>query len=379
MQENEGRIVRVAPSVVNRDIIETYTVAAFHDSVGLYGQRLMLRLVEAAYSVGVTENRRFSRDGCCPVCLANVRSDLVGHVTIEMPVTAVMGDAREYSKVKKDIMLCMSEIISYRDSDGSDVMFPFLTYAKCGRGKIRLEVREELWNAILDYSRGFRRFELQAALRLKSKYSLRLYQLMSGQTESLTYSIQEIKRILGCIWVEEEGVGKKKVFVEKELYVGKPMDFVKRVIVPSKLELDTCSPYTFDFTLDMCRRSVKGRKAVKAITFFPKKQEQFRDADLEANALVGRNSGAFGNFGLGREERDILMNFFELTEKGIRNNHFLWEAIKEEERRGTFNLLKTLDVLKARASNTRPDNLPKFVIGSLRAIMRGMGVQVRRQ
>jgi len=371
--------VLLTPATGNKDLIESYDFATLRNAVGLYGQRLLLRLIEAANATGIIEGLDFKNGDCKPVCPSRVESDLFGHTRIIMPKTAIMGRAEEYSKVTSDIETCMRHIIKYPDKEGNMIMFPFLTYAKCGSGAIELEVREELWKVMLNFTKGFRKFQLDTALAFKSKYSLKLYQLISGQTEPLTYSLADLKEILGARWTEQQEAGtgkiKKIVYVEKETY---PLtkDFIRRVIEPAKAEMDKCSPYTFDYELLYSRKSKAGRPAITAIRLKPLYQNKFRDTGLEANELATKHAGAFAYSGLSKEVRDILVHKFGLTDKGIKNNYRLWEAIRKEEKKGTFSLLMTLDRLAKRASKERPDNLPRFVIGTLKAIMKDLGIKV---
>lgn len=374
----EKKQIQLAPTQSNKDIIESYDFATLRDAIGLYGQRLMLRLIEAANATGIIEGLSFKAGDCKPVSLAKVETDLFGHTRIIMPKTAIMGSSEEYSKVTNDIEACMRHIIKYNNKDGDIVMFPFLTYAKCGRGTIELEVQDELWTVMMNFTKGFRKFQLQTALNLKSKYSLKLYQIISGQKDPLTYSLTDLKEMLGARWTEQQETGgrvKKTVLVDKEIYPH-PKDFVRRVILPAKEELDMCSPYTFEYDLLYSRKSKTGRPAITAIRLIPLYQRKFRDPDLEAAELANKYPGAFNNFGLSREEKDILINKFGLTEKGLKNNFLLWEAIKKEEKEGTINLLKILDRLDKRASNERPADPPRFVIGTLKAIMKDYGIKV---
>lgn len=53
--------VSVLPSKKNKDLIQSYTLTTMRDDIGLYGQRLILRLVEAANATGVTQGLDFKR------------------------------------------------------------------------------------------------------------------------------------------------------------------------------------------------------------------------------------------------------------------------------------------------------------------------------
>ena len=360
--------VKVSPSRKNKDLIQSYALTTMRDEIGLYGQRLILRLVEAANATGITEGLDFKHGTDLEqVCPARVESELFGEFkTIVMPATAVLGEAEEYTKLHRDIKACMRHIIEYIDSDGDWIAFPLLSFAKCNKQGIKVQVRQELWDAFLNFTKGFRKFELNAALSFKSTYSLRFYQLMSGQTEPLTYSIKELKQMFGLIQKDDNGR------IIKEKYKGKPTDFIKYVIDPAKAELDSCSPYTFEYAPLESRKRAQGRAAITAIQFFPIKQPKFRDPDLEANELTSNYRGAFGDFGLSIAQKNILMHKFGLTDKGIRNNFKLWEALVKNG----IDITRELDLLAVRVANLRPENPAGYVIKSFKGILRDAGIKI---
>lgn len=359
--------VKLSPSKKNKDLIQSYALTTMRDDIGLYGQRLILRLVETANATGITEGLDFKNGtDMAQISPGRVESELFDeYKTIVMPSTAVLGDLEEYTKLHRDIIACMKHVITYQDSDGEMVAFPLLSYAKCGKKGIRVQVRKELWDAFLNFTKGFRKFELNAALAFKSTYSLRLYQLMSGQTEPLTYSIRELKEMFGLIKKDEKG----KI---TEKYKNKPVNFIKYVIDPAKAELDRCSPYTFEYAPLESRKRAQGRAAITAIQFFPLKQPKFRDQELEATDLTNKYRGAFGDFGLTIAQKNILMHKFGLTDKGIRNNWKLWEALTKNK----IDITRELDILAVRVANLRPDNPAGYVIKSFKGILRDAGIKI---
>jgi len=364
---DEKNSIQLIPAKKNKDLLQSYTMTTMRDDIGLYGQRLILRLVEAANATGITEGLDFKHGSdLTQISPARVESDLFSQFKrISMPATAILGDAQEYTKLHHDIKACMRHIIEYVDDDGDLVMFPLLGYAKCNKKGVTVEVREELWQAFLNFKKGFRKFELNAALSFKSTYSLRFYLLMSGQVEPLTYSILELKEMFGLIKKDDKGLISEK-------YKDKASLFIDKVITPAKKELDSCSPYTFEFAPVVSRKRAAGRAAITAIKFFPIKQLKFRDEELEATDLTNKYKGAFGDFGLTIAQKNILMHKFGLTDKGIRNNWKLWEALVKNN----IDIIRELDILAVRVANLRPDNPAGYVIKSFKGILRDAGIKV---
>jgi len=355
---------KLVPSAKNKDVIQSYKLTTARNNIGLYGQRLLLRLVEFANSTGAIEGQNFTNvEESRPI---QMMEELFGEFrNLTMPATAILGTKEEYTKLHKDLVACMHHIIEYKDEDGALVAFPLLSYAKSGKRGITVSVREELWQAMLDFSEGFRKFELKSALAFKSTYSLRLYLLMSGQTNPLTYSISQLKDMFGLIEKNPDGS------VKKEKYKRAP-DFIDNVIEPAKRELDACSPYTFEYELLTSRRCIQGRAAITAIRFTPLKQDKFRDADLVLKEQMNKYSGAFGNFGLSIAEANILKHKFGITQKGIKNNFALWTALKKNN----IDILSELDHLAVRVANLRPQNPAGYVINSLKGILKEAGIKI---
>lgn len=56
---------------------------------------------------------------------------------------------------------------------------------KKGTGVATFHVYEPVWRAALDFTKGFKKYELVTAMKFKSVYAMRFYELMSGQTTPL--------------------------------------------------------------------------------------------------------------------------------------------------------------------------------------------------
>ena len=58
---------------------------------------------------------------------------------------------------------------------------------------VTFEIHEITYNAFLDFSKGYRKYELQTAMNFNSIYAMRFYELFSGQKDPITYSIPYLK------------------------------------------------------------------------------------------------------------------------------------------------------------------------------------------
>lgn len=339
----------------NKELIESYKLTTVRDRIGIYGQRLILRLVEYATAEGATEGLKFK--GGRDIRKVAVTSDLF-YRRITMPLSYITGDSDNRSKPRASILALMKEVIEAEDEDGDWFAFPFLSFAQVKNGMLTVEVRNELWQVFMDFQKGFRRYELQAALQLKSTYSLRLYKLVSEQRDidHLDFQLDELKKMLG--------VGDKYKL---------PKDFMARVIEPAKKELDEVAPWSFTYTPLTSRKQAGGRAAVTGIRFFPRYQPEHRDPDLEKNQLKRRFPGALEPE-LSQAQKNILVHKFGFTQKGLLNNRELFEMASKN-----IDLTTFLIDLGERVSRLRPKNPTGYVVSALQMELAAQGIDLEKE
>ena len=50
---------------------------------------------------------------------------------------------------------------------------------------------DDIWRCLLDFTKGYRKYELVTAMQFKSVYSMRMYELMSGQKRPLEFTFED--------------------------------------------------------------------------------------------------------------------------------------------------------------------------------------------
>lgn len=332
----------------NRTIIESYQLVSAKNNIGIYGQRLILRLVQIANEKGYVEGVNLKE---CPK-LRDVQFNSSGEATFFLPLTDLMGTSEEYNAVKAAVRQLTSRVIEYKDGDRW-VIFSLLTRVEFDRKfGAKITVQPEFYEALLDFSKGFRRFELGIALKMKSVYSLRLYLLMAGQKEPLFYSIDELKDMLTY-----RGKGKSAPYPN-------PHDFIRRVIEPAKEELDNCSPYTFEYETIRKSNKTAGRRAITAIKFYPVQQVKFEDLKLrkEMHSLTLSR--------LTEQQKRILMEELQFERKMLQNNIPLFETAAKH-----IDLTDWLRKIVTRVEDRRPANLQGYVVKALQLEMEELGIE----
>ena len=171
-------------------------------------------------------------------------------------------------------------------------------------------------------------------MEFESVYSMRFYELLSGQREPLTYGIEDLK--------ERFQISKKYRQIN---------DFLKRVIEPAKKELDEKSPYSFTYQMNKT-----GRKFT-SITFHPVYHPEHRDPELEQKDLQKKVSPAWE---LTRPVIQYLKYQFQFTTKEIQQNINLFISAQAE----LSDFIKFMSTVKARAS--RAKNPKGYLINSIK-------------
>ena len=108
---------------MEKNIIESLKLATTRNNIGIYGQRLILLLMELAREEGSTKgfNLKFEKD------LRKVEVVDWGARLVTLPFTDILGDSKNYDAVKNSIRALQKEIIHYKEEDRTWVEFPILS------------------------------------------------------------------------------------------------------------------------------------------------------------------------------------------------------------------------------------------------------------
>lgn len=147
---------------------------------------------------------------------------------------------------------------------------------------MKFRVDNKIWDIWLNFSKGYRRFELNKALALPTTYSVQFYMLMSGSEKPISFTIEQFKEWLGIApEAYKRKDGKDRIDHLEE-----------RVIKPAQKALDESCPYTFTYS-KIKQNPLNKRSRVTGFTFTAKYQPQFRDEALESKVLQAKVSASF--------------------------------------------------------------------------------------
>lgn len=272
----------------SREVVQSYIATTAMYDFNVYEKRVLYNLVKLAQSqiegVRLAENL--------------YRIDHAYHelMRIELPISDFLidSDDKHHSRIKEALQSLHRKTFSYRDAQVWEC-FSIIANPKIElrSSKVSFFVNTKVWDVLLDFSRGFSRYDLEVAFRLESPYAMRFYEMLCGQETPITYSIESLRR---------------EFMLEGKYSLTK--DFIRRVVESAKGELDEKSPVTFTY------RPMKDGRKYTQIMFFPVRQPQLENA----GAMLTRLSRKYGIGGIFSREEYRYLREIGFTDNGIQNN-----------------------------------------------------------
>lgn len=307
----------------SKEVIESYIFSTSRRNLSIYSERLLMRIVEIAQRQVSGVN---FRDG---VDIGQVSIGPLGDARLEIPIKSLLGEGNtNYTQAKNAILELMRSpyyVERPKLKGGQPVLdengvpqFEFIGHQILNDCEVNVKpgvavvnVNENTWKAVLDFSKGFRRFDLNAAMLLSKSCSTRMLRLISNQKNPITYTIETLRKMWGM----------ESIYPDTS-------DFIRRTIEPAKKELDEKAPWSFTYVRNYSEsaevnRGRRGKKAITSITFYPVKKV----TNMSTSALLGKVSSPVSV--LGQEVYNLLLYKFEFTAQGIKNNLLLFETARK--------------------------------------------------
>lgn len=317
----------------NKEVLQSYILTTAKYDYSVYEKRILYRIIELNQSLieGKKLNQNYS-----------IEKDIYDDVKYTLPVSAFLNNKEDYedknhARIKNALRSLQKKIISYDDekeykSDGIIFKVRINKYSQ----SVSFFVTDWIYQTLMDFSKGFRKYELETAMKFESVYAMRFYELLSEQKKPINYSIENLKDMFGLM-------DKYKLTT----------NFINKVIIPAKKELDGKSPYTFNY-----EKLTAGKKTT-GIKFIPIYQPQFEDENLKKMKL---NKQISKRWFIPKNIEDYLIHNFEFTDKELKNNLNLFESL--------YNYLsedELLDFLvELREPSVYANNRKGFIIGALK-------------
>lgn len=175
---------------INKNLIQSYILTTAKYDYTAYEKRILYRVVELMQELteGKVLNQKYS-----------VQTNIFGDMDIQMPVTAFLKDEKDmnYSVVKKSLKSLNSKQIQYEYGKVWKLFNLIERPVIDKKGYIAFRLHPVIASVFMDFSKGFRKYELKTAMQFESVYAMRFYELMSGQKTPLTYTIVHLKEMFG--------------------------------------------------------------------------------------------------------------------------------------------------------------------------------------
>lgn len=320
----------------SREVVQSYIVTTAMYDFNVYEKRVLYNLVRLAQSQ--IEGVRLSDS------LYRIDHGYADFVRVELPISDFLtgtGD-KHHARVKEALQSLHSKTFTYRDAEVWEC-FSIIANPKIvlRSSQVSFYVNSKVWDVLLDFSKGFTRYDLGTAFSLESPYSMRLYEMLCCQESPITMGIDSLRRAFAL----EDRYPQNK-------------DFIRRVIESARRELDEKSPVTFTYT------PLKDGRRFSRIIFFPVRQPLLETP----GALFRRTVRKYGNSAVlsGAEHRALLDIGF--TESGINAN---LDLFLECQRR--LDLPLELSLIKGRSRTKK--NPCGWCVRALRGKLSDLGPQ----
>ena len=280
-----------------RQVVQSYIFTTAVYDFNVYEKRIIYNLVRLAQSQ--IEGVKLSES------LYRIDHAYKDYLVVELPISDFLidEDDKNHSRIKAALRSLHRKTFTYQ-FDGTWECFSIIANPKVRlrSSKVSFIVDTRVWDVLLNFSRGFSRYDLEIAFNLESSYSMRFYEMLAGQKEPIAYSIESLRKEFGL-------EGKYKL----------NKDFIRRVVESAKSELDLKSPVTFTY------RPLKDGRKITRILFYPVRQETKQPHDTLLKEVI-RKYGSGPH--LSSDEKRLLTEI-GFSEIGIRNNIELFMECKK--------------------------------------------------
>lgn len=290
----------------NRMVIQSYLITMARYDFTIDQKRVLTRIIELLQPL--LEGK---------VLRGRVEQNLWGDYHFSIPTNLLINDDTNYTRTKKALKSLRSitfECTSEKNEWAEVGLIEMPKITK--RGEVEFYLSEELVNVFLDFSKGYSKYVLGVSLGFSSVYSMRLYELLSGQKKPIKFRIDKLKDIWGLTKSYQRN-----------------FNFIQRIIEPAKKELYEKSNWIFTYELEK-----KGNK-FEYITFYPKHIPERETKELiEAESLREIDL----RYILDRNITEYLINTCGFTTTELNHNKVTIEKFVRKYRSNTDQAIRDI-------------------------------------
>lgn len=318
----------------NKEVLQSYILTTAKYDYSVYEKRILYRIVEQLQYLldGKILDKRYSIQ---PGIFEDSKK-----FTFPFSAFKKSEEDKNHAQIKKALLSLENKVFEYEDDEvWRTIRIIYKPEVFKRREYITFILTDEIIECLLDFSKGFKKYELKTAMQFESTFSMRFYELLSNQKTPINYTIDALKEMFGVADKYKE-----------------TKDFIKRVIEPAKKELDLKSPYTFHYEI------IKTGRKITSIHFVPVFQPQFEDDEIKKQRV---NKKLSNRWFIPKNIEEYLIYNFEFTSRELNNNLNLFENLYNNL--SEESLLDFLSELREPSSYA--DNRKGFVVGALKKRM----------
>lgn len=274
----------------NKMILQSYKLTEIRDDFGIYAQRLIVR---------IAERMQYRLEDADFIERKIKEGDQRLRWKFQLSELMIGNEEKNHTHVKEELRKVIKAGVHIELEHGWQESAVFTDIIAMDNGEIEVKMNDSVWDLFVEFSKGYKKYELETAMKLKTTYALRLYQLLAGNESPITYTIDWLRKMFGL---------KDKYKLTK--------DFIKRVIVTAQKELDEKSPTTFSFTPVYTKPKGRGRSTITAIRFVTIDTNKNANIEIRAKELNRK----YGLTAISKNIKLKLMESYGFTENGIRSN-----------------------------------------------------------
>lgn len=281
--------------IKNKELIQSYILTTAKYDFSVYEKRVLYKIIERLQYLTTGKKLNYKYP---------IQEDMFGDVTLTFDVADFLNGEHDknHSQVKTALKRLRDKTFEYDDGTVWEYLgiieSPSIKYYET---TVSFRVTKRVFEAFLNFSKGFRKFELEMSMKFESVYAMRFYELFSNKKDPIVYSIDYLREIFG---LENKYTG-----------LNGNSNFIIKVIKPAKAELDKHSPWSFDFKYK--DRSFKKEGKIHNIMFIPYEIKKNRSVELEEKNLKKQTSLRWD---LPPEFIEMMKRDFDFNELEIKNN-----------------------------------------------------------
>lgn len=272
------------PESTKREVIQSFLITSARYKFSIYEKRILTKIITNLQPL--IEGQHLT---------GKIERSLFGDIKVELPLLFLTDNDSNREQYKQALRSLATKGIEYED----DKVWTFCNLIQSPKivkntGKVTFTICNEMVDLFLNFTKGYSKYILSISLSLQSVASARMYELMSNQQHPIRYSVDKLKKML-----------------DVENKYPRTSNFIQRVLLPAKKELDEKANWSFDY-----RPIAVGRK-FEYIDLIPINHHHRESEEIQKADAVRRTNLSWY---VEKDIRYFLINTCLFSQRELKNN-----------------------------------------------------------